>query len=368
MAYIRHLETLVPEVSYPQDIASEVLSSRTESDRTRRYIRKVYAESGIEKRHSVVTDFLPGAAESGLFVGPDGEVREPTTGQRNDVYVREAKKLIPEIARNAIANCPGVEASDITHVITVSCTGFFNPGPDLLVIDALDLSPKVQRYHLGFMGCYAAFPALKMASQFCDLDDSATVLVVCLELCSIHLQNKDGLDSIVANSVFADGAAAAVVTASAPEAGQRGYQLTRFSCNLAREGIEDMAWDIGDHGFNIVLSKYVARIIGAGIKGLIDEVFAGSELRPEDIVGWAVHPGGRAILDKIETSLELESDQIRASREVLAEFGNMSSATVLFVLSAILNDLATKDGDAVCAMAFGPGLTIETGVLQAVVA
>ena len=368
MAFIRHLETLVPEISYPQDLAGEILSSRSESDRTRRYIRKVYAESGIAQRHSVVPDFLQSESGPGLFIAEDGSPREPTTGERNDVYVREAKKLIPEIARNAVANCEGIEASDITHVITVSCTGFFNPGPDLLVIDALDLSPKVQRYHLGFMGCYAAFPALKMASQFCDLDESATVIVVCLELCSIHLQNKDDLDSIVANSVFADGAAAAIVSARSPAKGQRAYRINQFACNLAREGIEDMAWDIGDHGFNIVLSKYVARIIGAGIKGLIEEVFSGSELTPGDMARWAVHPGGRAILDKIETSLELTPEQIQASREILSAYGNMSSATVLFVLASILAEESTRDGDAVCAMAFGPGLTIETGVFNAVVA
>jgi len=368
LAYLRHLETLVPEISYPQELASEILSSRTESDRTRRYIRKVYGESGIKKRHSVVPDFLEGRNGPGLFVTADGSAKEPTTGERNDVYVREAKRLIPEIARNTVANCQGIEASDITHVITVSCTGFFNPGPDLLVIDALDLSPKVQRYHLGFMGCYAAFPALKMASQFCDLDDSATVLVVCLELCSIHLQNKDDLDSIVANSVFADGAAAALVSSRPPAAGQRAYKVNQFACNLAREGIEDMAWDIGDHGFNIVLSKYVARIIGAGIKGLIEEVFSESRLTADDITRWAVHPGGRAILDKIETSLELTADQIKASREILSNYGNMSSATVLFVLASVLADESTKDGDTVCAMAFGPGLTIETGVFDAVLA
>ncbi len=368
MAYIRHLETFVTEISYPQEVASEILSSRSESDRTRRYIRKVYAESGIKKRHSVVPDFLQNGQGPGLFVSEDGSAKEPSTGERNDVYVREARKLIPEVARKAVANCEGIEASEITHVITVSCTGFFNPGPDLLVIDALDLSPKVQRYHLGFMGCYAAFPALKMASQFCDLDESATVLVVCLELCSIHLQNKDDLDSIVANSVFADGVAAALVSSRPPSSGQRAFKVNQFACNLAREGIEDMAWDIGDHGFNIVLSKYVARIIGAGIQGLIEEVFSGSELKAEDITRWAVHPGGRAILDKIETSLELTPDQIEASREVLSTFGNMSSATVLFVLASILANETTKDGDTVCAMAFGPGLTIETGVFDAVVA
>ena len=367
LAYIRHIETLVPEISYPQSVAAEVLSSRTESERTRRYIKRVYSESGIDKRHSVIPDFLPGSTGSGLFVNLDGSIREPTTGERNKVYVDEARRIIPEIARKAMQNCAGVDADEITHVITVSCTGFFNPGPDLLVIDALDLSPKVHRYHLGFMGCYAAFPALKMAAQFCDLDDTANVLVVCLELCSLHLQNKDDLDSIVANSVFADGAAAAVISSRPPAPGERGFLLDHFACNLAREGIEDMAWDIGDHGFNIVLSKYVARIIGAGIRELMNEVFSGVPLTPQEITYWAIHPGGRAILDKVEAGLELDPDQVQASRDTLATFGNMSSATVLFVLSSILDSETTKDQDAVCAMAFGPGLTIETAVLKSVV-
>ena len=128
-----------------------------------------------------------------------------------------------------------------------------------------------------------------------------------------------------------------------------------------------MAWDIGDHGFNIVLSKYVARIIGAGIRDLMNEVFSGLPLTPQEITYWAIHPGGRAILDKVEAGLELDPDQVQASRDTLATFGNMSSATVLFVLSSILDSETTKDQDAVCAMAFGPGLTIETAVLKSVV-
>lgn len=367
MAFIRHLETLVPDPCYSQMYACEVMIDRSGSNRAKRYIKKIYSESGIATRHSVLTDFEDDTTPPRLFRHPDGSFQEPSTGQRNAVYVDETRKLIPEIARSAIANCPGISAKEITHVITVSCTGFFNPGPDLLVIDALDLAPSVQRFHLGFMGCYAAFPALKMAEQFCQADPSAVVLVVCLELCSIHMQSKDDLDSIVANSVFADGAAAALISAKPPAKGERGYALSRFACSLAREGASDMAWDIGDQGFNIVLSKYVARIIGAGIKDIVDGVFAGSGRAVDDIRKWAIHPGGRAILDKIESSLELQPDQIEASRATLARYGNMSSATILFVLAEILSDPATKDGDSVCAMAFGPGLTIETAILNAVV-
>lgn len=367
MAFIRHLETLVPDPCYSQSFACEIMIDRSGTDRAKRYIKKVYSESGIATRHSVLTDFKDETTPPRLFRQADGSFREPSTGERNAVYVEEARRLIPEIARRTVANCPGISAEEITHVITVSCTGFFNPGPDLLVIDALDLAPSVQRYHLGFMGCYAAFPALKMAEQFCQADPSAVVLVVCLELCSLHMQSRDDLDSIVANSVFADGAAAAVISAKPPAKGERGYSLSRFASSLAREGASDMAWDIGDEGFNIVLSKYVARIIGAGIKDIVDDVFSGSGRAVADIRKWAIHPGGRAILDKIGTSLELQPDQIEASRATLARYGNMSSATILFVLAEILGNHATQDGDSICAMAFGPGLTIETAILDAVV-
>ena len=128
-----------------------------------------------------------------------------------------------------------------------------------------------------------------------------------------------------------------------------------------------MAWDIGDKGFNIVLSKYVARIIGAGIEGIISGILGENDIKPENVDTWAVHPGGRSILDKIETSLKIEEKQLEASRNVLFEYGNMSSPTILFILAEILNGSATKDGERVCAMAFGPGLTIETAILDAVV-
>jgi predicted naringenin-chalcone synthase len=235
------------------------------------------------------------------------------------------------------------------------------------VIDSLGLSPGVQRYQLGFMGCYAAIPALRMADQFCRADPSAVVLVVCIELCTIHMQNREYLDSVVANSVFADGLAAVLVSGRPPVTGDRGFEMSHFASGIAREGAGDMAWDIGDHGFNIVLSKYVAKIIGAGIREIIDDAFIDSGRSPADIRTWAVHPGGRAILDKVESSLGLQAKQIEASRATFSRFGNMSSATILFVLAEILRNPDFRDGDSICAMAFGPGLTIETSILDALV-
>lgn len=366
VSYIHHLETLVPNANHAQADLCELMLARTNDPRTRRIIRKAYAESGIDRRHSVLTDFQQDSASPRLYRHTDGSIRKTsTTGERNIVYIEEAKRLIPQIATNALRHCKGISANEITHVITVSCTGFFNPGPDLLVIDALGLSPGVQRYHIGFMGCYAAFPALRMADQFCRADPAAVVLIVCIEFCTIHMQDRDDMDAVVANSVFSDGLAAAVVAARKPASGARGFEINHFASALATEGANDMAWDIGDTGFNIILSKYVSRIIGSGIRGIIDDAFAKSPMKPDDIAQWAVHPGGRAILDKVESSLGLDPQQIEASRQTLARFGNMSSATILFVLEAILADPRTRNGDAVCAMAFGPGLTIETSILHA---
>ena len=364
MAFIHHIETLVPKWSYAQSELCERMLERMINERTKRFIRKAYAESGIETRHSVLSDFQQESASPRLYRHPDGSMKSASTGERNAVYVEEAKRLIPQIALRTLENCPGISAAEITHVITVSCTGFFNPGPDLLLIDCLGLSPSVQRYQLGFMGCYAALPALRMADQFCCADPSAVVMIVCIELCTIHMQDKDDIDSVVANSVFSDGLAAVLVSSKMPT---RGFDISHFASSLAPEGVNDMAWDIGDHGFNIILSKYVSRIIGAGIRGIIDDAFAKSGLSPDDIRTWAVHPGGRAILDKVESSLGLLPEQIESSRATLSSYGNMSSATILFVLAEILRDPRTRNGENICAMAFGPGLTIETSILHAVV-
>ena len=367
MAYIHHIETLVPEISYTQEFACEVMKTWTPDPKAQRYINKVYSASGISKRHSVVRDFGQDGSDSLSIYRNNGELREPSTGERNAVFVDESRAMVQEVARRAMENCSTVSTGDITHLITISCTGFYNPGPDLAVMDALSLSPDVERFHLGFMGCYAVFPALKMAEQFCQSNPSATVLIVSVELCSLHLQIKGDLDTVLANSVFADGAAAAVVSGKQPAQSGRAFDIAHFACSLAPEGIEDMAWDIGDKGFNIVLSKYVARIIGAKIERIISGMLARRDMNLQDIDTWAVHPGGRSILDKIETSLKIEAEQIQASRKVLFDYGNMSSPTILFVLAEILQGSSTENGERVCAMAFGPGLTIETAILDAVV-
>jgi predicted naringenin-chalcone synthase len=359
---LHHVETLVPENSYTQEFAGERMRSWIDGDRQKRLVTRVYRNSGIDTRYSVLDDFTPGVADPLFKAGANGKPVEPSTSQRNERFTREARLLSVEVARRALERCPDVSPADVTHVITTTCTGFFSPGPDYYIVRELGLDGSVQRYALGFMGCYAALPALRMAWQFCRADPSAVVLVVSIELCSLHLHLGEGMDSLVANAIFADGAAAAVVSSRMPRAGSGVCLLESFGSALISGAEKDMAWRIGDTGFEITLSAYVPDIIGANIRSLLAPGLAAAGLGIGDITRWAVHPGGKAIVDKVQSELGLAPDMVKASREVLRKYGNMSSATILFVLRELLE--VNPVPGRICALAFGPGLTVETAILR----
>jgi predicted naringenin-chalcone synthase len=329
------------------------------SERQRRLLKALYRSSGIATRHACITGF-----GKDFFVrDKNGGLVEPGTGARNAIYTSEARHLGVKAGRMLLEQMPEIAPAAITHVVTASCTGFFNPGLDYYLVRDLGLPPSTERYHLGFMGCYAAFPALRMAAQFCRANPQAKVLVVCLELCSLHIQLGDSEDQLLANALFADGAAAALVSAGPPAAGRPALHLERFASALVPEGETDMAWSIGDHGFDIALSSYVPKILGANISGVVDRLLADAHCTREEIGTWAIHPGGKSILDQIERSLSLCPEQLVASRRVLRDFGNMSSATILFVLRDLLADPG-GGGRRICSMAFGPGLTVEMALLS----
>ncbi|MEX2528039.1 MAG: type III polyketide synthase [Gemmatimonadota bacterium] len=381
--FVHHLETLVPKTSYSQEWSSELMQKEmAERPAIRRIIRSLYRKSGIEKRHSVVADLEDGTSTS-LFFAPDGSrLPTPSTSMRNEIYTREARILFGELAQQLLTGARGFQREDVTHVITISCTGFFAPGPDFHVVQALGLPGTIQRYHVGFMGCYAAFQGLKMAQAFCHSDPDAVVLVLAVELCSLHLQFSTETDDLIAGAVFADGAGGALVSARRPHG--RAMELEAFHSELAVEGEADMAWTIGDHGFRMKLSTYVPDIIQTNLEPVMAAALGAVDLTPAEIGWWAIHPGGRAIVDRVEESLKLDEGALAASRKVLRNFGNMSSATILFVLKEMLDGgtptfpmpqgaevkaavvpvALPKDGDRIFAMAFGPGLTMETGVLR----
>lgn len=368
-AYLHSLATAVPPNAYGQEQILDVMKAWHGQDRrVSRLLSGIYKASAIERRHSVVGDFQPGSP-GGFFFDPTTDAfLNPSTAERNEKYAQEAGKLASGAARRVFSwqASPSREAAfspaDVTHLITVSCTGFYAPGPDLDVVRELGLSQRVERYHLGFMGCYAAFPAMRLARSICMAHEDAVVLIVAVELCTVHLQAGKESDELLAASVFADGAAAALVSARAP-AGQPSFHLMRFNSALATDARGDMAWTIGDTGFKMVLSSEIPKVVEREVGEALAPLWESAGLSPTDMSAWAVHPGGRAILDSFEVALGLPSDALTSSREVLSRYGNMSSATVLFVLDRLLRSDDPPAGP-VTAVAFGPGLAVESALLE----
>jgi len=438
---LRSLQTAVPPTVLIQEQVRDVFAAQPGLTRlAQRIVATSFNVSGIDTRHTVIDELtLDATGTDPQFFDPALQrLLVPSTRARNELYIVEATKLFVEAGRKALASCPGVTAADVTHVVTVSCTGFYAPGPDYMLVRELGLSPATQRYHLGFMGCYASMPALRTAKQFVEADPNAVVLVVSAELCSLHLRTSNDADTIVASSLFSDGAAAGIVSARPLAAGERGLNLDLFETVITPVGEGDMAWKIGDEGFEMVLSTYVPHIIDQHIEGALAPLFARdaalaavlgpfgpfSDLEGEldaerltafgesapaalpglsaaadapapglaerlaasvatlqspvalaplpvpvstAIAHWAIHPGGRSILDKTEAKLGLTKAQLVPSRETLRTHGNMSSATILFVMKEILEAPGTAAGERVCAMAFGPGLTVESGLMTVAV-
>ncbi|MGO1896702.1 MAG: type III polyketide synthase [Brachybacterium sp.] len=369
---LRALETAVPATALQQEEVRDLLAAQPDLSRLgKRLVSTAFDASGIERRYTALAEWEgpPADGEPVFFEAGTGRFLNPTTGARNRVYEREATALFIRVASQALDAAEGIAAADVTHVITVSCTGFFAPGPDYRIVRALDLDPATQRYHLGFMGCYAALPALRQAQTICRADPDAVVLVVTVELCTLHVRTSNDPDTIVGSSLFGDGAAAAVVTGRDLPSSTPVLQLDHFETVLTPVGEEAMAWNIGDHGFEMVLGTYVPHIIDEHITGALVPLFAHepelAERPHREIEHWAIHPGGRSILDKVEAKLELDPAQLVPARETLRDYGNMSSATVMFVLQKILHAAAPGTRERVCTMAFGPGLTVETGLLTA---
>jgi len=307
-----------------------------------RLARRVIHRSGIETRHACLPDLTrPGDP---LFLGE----RSPTTSARMRVYREHAPALAAIACRRALESA-GVDASEITHLVVVTCTGFYAPGPDIDLIDLLGLRPDVERTLVGFMGCYAAFNGLRAGRQAVESREGAKALVVCVELCSLHFRPDPAADNVVAHALFGDGAAAAVLAGGDDRDAlvRLGGSATRVEPGTGRE----MGWEIGDDGFRMTLSSYVPALVAAPLAGFV------APLAGPDTASWCVHPGGRAILDHVEDALSLGPHALASSRDVLRDVGNVSSGTLLFVLEREVARLA--DGDRGVMLGFGPGLTLE---------
>lgn len=351
VASILGIGTAVPPTRLVQDDIRALLGAQDGLDRrARRLIDAAFAASAIDTRHTVLAEL--GGGSGGLHVVEGDRLLSPSTGARNDAFRIAAPPLFAEASRAALASAD-TAADAVTHVVTVSCTGLMAPGPDYHLVRDLGLRSTVERDHLGFVGCAAAVPALRAAARIVAADPAAVVLVAAAELCSLHVTSSTDPEQIVAASVFADGAAAAVV--SGDGTGRRRLDLDGFATRLSAEGSADMVWTVGDEGFRMTLTSEVPRIVGREIAGVVDEVYGG----PDAVDAWAVHPGGRSILDRVQGALGLGDSALADSREVLRTHGNMSSATLLFILERMLADDARPEGQRIAALAFGPGLTVE---------
>jgi predicted naringenin-chalcone synthase len=308
----------------------------------------------IERRWSCLEPAQAGRNDS---VDADGFYtlgRFPSTAERMNRYEREA----PALGAKAVERLGlGEGLREVTHVIVTSCTGLSAPGLDLAIVERCRLNPSVERTIVGFMGCYAAINALKLARHIVRSEPDSRVLVLSLELCTLHLQESSDIDRLLTFLLFGDGCAAALVSAE-----PKGFALDRFHAVLVPETAQQITWTIRDRGFDMMLSGQVPATLGEALRASTDRILP--DLPVDAVELWAVHPGGRTVLDAVEDAYALPPEALAPSRAVLRAFGNMSSATVLFVLESMLRKNPRK-GARGCAMAFGPGLTAETMLFRA---
>lgn len=368
MAFISSIGTAVPTYKTSQeDIFHFMKRAHGLEGEDARKLKVLYRATGIKHRHTVVKDYQK--PSEGDFYPHTADLEPfPSTAKRMEVYQDEAKRISLEAIRSAMADLPHWKREEITHLITVSCTGMYAPGLDIDISNELGLSPHVQRTNIYFMGCQAAFNGLKVGNAICEADPTAKVLMVCVELCTLHFQKDVTEDSLLANSLFADGAAA-VCLSSAPE-GSMSLSMEEFVCALHPEGKREMAWKIGNFGFEMKLTSYVPDIIKGGIRQLTRKLFKSLQVSLDDIDHFAIHPGGKRILRFVEEELNIKRENNWPAHKVLKEYGNMSSPTILFVLKEVWDNMKENrlkenfKPSYILNFAFGPGLTLESMLLK----
>ncbi len=342
------------------DLASTFSLSTAEKSQT---LKALYRRTRIERRGSVLLEQPDGCEPRQTFMPPATSEADfgPTTAARMDRFLTESAPLALAAVEQALSQS-GLTAQEITHLITVCCTGFAAPGFDMQLIKTLPLSSGVARTHIGFMGCHGSLNALRVAKAFATADLNARILICSVELCSLHYQYGQGSDKLVANAIFADGAGA-VVCRGATDASDRDnmWRLTRAGSHVFAESSDAMAWRIGDHGFEMTLSARVPELIATQLGPWMRSWLAEEQLSIADIRSWAIHPGGPRIVNQVAAGLSLPDNAAMVSQQVLAACGNMSSATILFILQRLI----TADAPRPCvALAFGPGLVVEAALFR----
>lgn len=353
MSKIVSIGTAVPAFCHKQtDILQFMQAVYAPTEVEQRKMRYLYNQSGILQRYSVIADYGRPLSDWKFYPQSEGLEPFPSLEQRMAIYHKQAPLLSVDAIRDCLHNV--LHDHEVTHFITVSCTGMSAPGLDLQVMDMMDFSKNIFRTSVNFMGCYAAIHALRLADALCKAEQNAKVLIVCTELCTLHFQREATLDNIVSSMLFGDGSAAVLVVGD--DVPLEGLTIDSFHSEVIIKGKRDMAWELSSTGFLMTLTSYVPDLIEEDFSEVIDKVLDGASR--EDVSHWCLHPGGKRILEAMQKSSGIDASALQHSYEVLKQHGNLSSATVLFVLKRMF-----ADKNAIRKMvgvALGPGLTVET--------
>lgn len=361
MSKIVSIATAVPRYKHEQEnILTFMQNVYAMNEVDKRKLKFLYHQSGIKTRYSVLPDYSLPAADWAFY--PATENLEPFP----DVELRMKwfNKTAPSLSVSAIEKCiEGIDKDEITHLITVTCTGISAPGLDLQIVEEMGLAKNIFRSSVNFMGCYAAVHALKLADALCKVDENAKVLIVCTELCTLHFQKDNTVDNITSSLLFGDGSAAVLVTHDSSKL--PGLRIKNFYSEILFKGKKDMSWQVSSKGFLMTLSGYIPELIEEDFDGLVEKALANASMKKEDISEWCLHPGGKKILTAIQNSVNITEEVLQPSYKVLRDYGNMSSPTILFVLKEIMDELKISRKKAnIFGAAFGPGLTMETFILS----
>jgi alkylresorcinol/alkylpyrone synthase len=323
-----------------------------------RKLRFLYNQSAISTRYSVIPDYCRPAGEWEFYPATENLEPFPSLELRMQWYNDHAALLSVEAIRSCLEG--KADPQEITHLITVSCTGMSAPGLDLQIVELMGLAPTIFRTSVNFMGCYAAIHAMKSADAICRSDAAAKVLIVCTELCTLHFQREPTGENITSSLIFGDGSAAALVVAGDSRRPEKGISLDSFYSEILTKGKKDMAWELSSTGFRMTLSNYIPDLIEEDLAPLVYRALQKNRMQQKDITHWCAHPGGRRILEAITKSLHFTNGDLDDSYEMLKQYGNMSSPTILFVLQRMMAKLDYGQPNALFGVAFGPGLTMET--------
>jgi predicted naringenin-chalcone synthase len=358
LSKIISIATGVPGYRHQQADILQFMAQAYQQDETEnRKLKFLYNHAGIQTRHSVVPDYSLAETERKFFPANKELKPFPALEKRMQWFNTHAAPLCVDTISKCIAG--NILPQQITHLITVSCTGMSAPGLDLDIMEAMNLPKNIYRTSVNFMGCYAAVHALKMAHGIIAATPAANVIIVCLEFCTLHFQKEYTIDNITASLLFADGCAAMLVKHDA--APEKGLVLNNFYSEVSFKGKKDMAWELSSTGFLMTLTGYVSDLVEADFENLVTSALMNSQLTKQDVTNWCIHPGGKKILEAIERSLGIEKAALQKSYDVLNDYGNMSSPTIVFVLKKHLDELIALNQPAtIFGAAFGPGLTMET--------